>query len=118
MSQPLFEIVTSPPQASGDSAAPGAIELAVIDSIQDIEASGGLIGKYKAIAVALRATARAVDQGLAAPKISVATSQLTQRLFESLDKLPEPEQDTGSVFDSLDETIRTLTSKALNNEEN
>lgn len=100
-----------PKRATGEI---GEIEQSIIETINEIQDSGQLVGKYKAIAVALRATARAVDEGLSrGGKVSVATAQLTQRLFDSIDKLPEPQLDTGSAFDTLEATVTALTNEAL-----
>lgn len=109
---PLIPISAfTPPRGNNQ---PGEIEAVVIETITELEEAGQLVGKYKAIAVALRATARAVDEGLSfAGKTSVATAQLTQRLFDSLDKLPEPQRDTGSAFDTLEATITELTREAI-----
>ncbi|ALD74576.1 hypothetical protein [Trueperella pyogenes] len=109
MSTALFEI--APQEPSRDT--PGAIESAVIETLTELAAAGRLSGKYKAIGEALKHTAKAIDRGLAQGKVSVATAQLTKQLYETLEKLPEPQVETGSAFDTLEATISALTLEAL-----
>lgn len=107
--QPLFEIVP----AGNESHAVGAIEAAVIDTLASLQEAGMLVGKYRAIGETLKHSARAVDRGLQAQKLTVATTQMTKQLFETLDKLPEPKLERGGAFDSLAEVIESLTKAAL-----
>lgn len=109
MSTALFEI--APPDPAADH--PGAIESAVIATLDELDAAGMLTGKYVAIGEALRQTSRAVDKGMAFGKVSVATAQMTKQVFDALDKLPEPATNTGSGFDTLDATLKALTVEAL-----
>ena len=99
--------------ADPDGGEPGEIEASVIETIAELDAQGLIVGRYKAMATALRRMARAVDYGLAAPKVSVATSNLTKQLYEGLEALPEPAAETGSAFDTLEATIAAMTKDAL-----
>ncbi|VDG76918.1 Uncharacterised protein [Actinobaculum suis] len=108
----IIEIGAGP--ENKDDEGPGEIEFSVLQALSELEEQGLLNGKYIAIAATLKKTARAVDRGLSyGGKISVATAQLTKQLFDTLDKLPQPQGDTGSVFDTLDATISALTMEAL-----
>lgn len=109
MSTALFDITPTAPSPR----TPGAIETAVIATLDELAAAGLLTGKYVAIGEALKQTSKSIDRGLAFGKVSVATAQLTKQLFDTLDKLPEPQANTGSGFDTLEATLTALTNEAL-----
>ncbi|MCI7688938.1 hypothetical protein [Trueperella pyogenes] len=91
----------------------GEIETAVIAALKDIEDAGMLTAKIRALGVTLKKSAAAADIGLESGRVSVATSQLVKQLIESLEKLPETKQETGTVFDTLQATIQEMTMKVL-----
>ncbi|MDY5127457.1 MULTISPECIES: hypothetical protein [unclassified Actinotignum] len=100
-----------PPRPEGEE---GAITTAVNESLKELEEAGLINGKYRAIAATLRQTAAAVDIGLSyGGKVSVATATLTKNLFDTLEKLPDLQVDTGNVFDTLTEVMREMTTEAL-----
>lgn len=105
--QALFDIGTPPDNE------PGAIETSILDTVKELEEADLLHGKIQATCVTLIHSARAVDRQLANGKLTVAATQMTKQILESLEKLPEPKRATGSAFDSLDVIIRELTLEAL-----
>lgn len=108
--QALF---TMPDPFNGEA---GAIESSILAHVNELDAAGMLYGKTKATCITLLYSARAVDRELCAGKLTVAATNMVKQILESLDKLPEPQRDTGGVFDTLDAMISALTKEALANE--
>lgn len=106
----LFEIE---PSVNGEK---GAIELSILETVKELEDADMLHGKVQATCVTLIHSARAVDQQLARGKLTVAATQMTKQILESLEKLPEPHRATGGAFDTLEEMIKALTVEALQGE--
>ncbi|MDR1393452.1 MAG: hypothetical protein LBJ62_05750 [Bifidobacteriaceae bacterium] len=82
-------------RASGDLETKTAL---VIDSL---EAAGVLTGRHQITAVLIRKLARAVDKGLAEPRVSVATTHIVRELVEALASLPQSVAGTSESWDRL-----------------
>ena len=109
MSQTLFEMV---PEHNG----PGPNESAVVSMVTALDDAGLIQGKYIAMAENLKQTARAVDQGMRAGKISVATAQLNKMLMEGIDAMPETRAETTDAYDTLNAIIQAMTTEQLTND--
>lgn len=101
---PLFELTT------GEG---GAIHGAVKALIDELEAEGLLDYRTRLLTVVMESTAKALDHGLTAPKVSVATTQLARQLLDGIEMLPKPPAKTGTVFDTLPDVIAAATKAAL-----
>ena len=98
---PLFDLST------GDD---GAIHAAVKALISELEAEDY---RTRLLTTVMESTARALDYGLRAPKVSVATTQLARQLLDGIEMLPKPPAKTGTVFDTLPDVIAAATKAAL-----
>lgn len=101
---PLFELTT------GEG---GAIHTAVKALIDELEAEGLLDYRTRLLTVVMESAAKALDHGLTAPKVSVATTQLARQLLDGIEMLPKPPAKTGTVFDTLPDVIAAATKAAL-----
>ena len=101
---PLFELADQ---------SDGAIHAAVKALIDELETEGLLDYRTRLLTTVMVSTARALDRGLTAPKVSVATTQLARQLLDGIDMLPKPPVRTGSVFDTLPDVIAAATKAAL-----
>ncbi|RKV68169.1 MAG: hypothetical protein D8B44_04325 [Actinomyces sp.] len=101
---PLFDLST------GDD---GAIHAAVKALISELEADDLLDYRTRLLTTVMESTARALDYGLRAPKVSVATTQLARQLLDGIEMLPKPPAKTGTVFDTLPDVIAAATKAAL-----
>lgn len=93
---------------------PGPVELSTKKTLEELAEAGVLTGKYLAMAAVLESAAVALDRGLTAPKVSVATTTIMKTLVETLDELPEPLTGQDPYYDALDATLHVLTEEALN----
>lgn len=92
---------------------PGPVELSTKKTLEELSEAGLLTGKYLAMAAVLESAATALDRGLTAPKVSVATTTIMKTLVETLDELPEPLTGQDPYYDALDATLHALTEEAL-----
>lgn len=92
---------------------PGPVELSTKKTLEELSDAGLLTGKYVAMASVLESAAQALDRGLMAPKVSVATTTIMKTLVETLDELPEPLTGQDPYYDALDATLHALTEEAL-----
>lgn len=106
MTATLFELEPVPDNT------PGPNEQAVIDLCAELEAAELLTGRYKALAISIRQTARAVDAGMRASKITVATATLNKMLIDALKELPNPRVNTRDDYDNLATIVKELTEAA------
>nr|DAV47082.1 MAG TPA: hypothetical protein [Caudoviricetes sp.] len=86
---------------------------AVKDLIEDLEGEGLLDYRTKLLTVVMLSTAKALDRGLCAAKVSVATTQLARQLLDGIEMLPKPPAKTGSVFDTLQTVIEAVTARSM-----
>ena len=89
------------------------MELSTKRTLSELAEAGLLTGKYQAMAAVLESAAVALDRGLMAPKVSVATTTIMKTLVETLDELPEPLTGQDPYYDALDATVAALTKEAL-----
>lgn len=76
-----------------------------------------LNGKTLVLGNSLRSIADAVDRGMLAAKVSIATTTLTKTLLEGLAQLPEIRRnDSGDAYDALQGIIEQMTTAALGGE--
>ena len=86
---------------------------AVKDLIDDLEREDLLDYRTKLLTVVMLSTAKALDRGLCATKVSVATTQLARQLLDGIEMLPKPPAKTGSVFDTLQTVIEAVTARSM-----
>lgn len=97
--------------------APAGPNEAAVDALcEELEGQGLLTGKWRALSVSLRSTAKAVDTGIQQSKISVATSKLMALLQEGLQAMPEPRAKTSDAYDTLASVIDLMTREAITGE--
>lgn len=94
----------------------GPNEQAVTDLLDQLDQAGSLVGKWRAMGATLLQTARAVDRGMRAGKISVATAQMNKMLLEGLDQMPEPRGIGNSEYDALDHIIKRMINTQIESE--
>lgn len=80
---------------------PGPIALAANKTIDALTAQGLILQRHAVTCEVVRQLATAVDKGLAAPRVSVATSTLARHLIEAIESLPSPDADTPDAWDAL-----------------
>lgn len=110
MTETLFSLVPE------DHTTPGPNQAAIDSVCSELTEAGLLTGKYVALAAMLKQTAKAVDAGMRAGKISVATAQLNKMLMEGIDALPEARAKTSDAYDTLGEIIAAMTTTAMTGE--
>lgn len=89
------------------------IENAVVAAFEDLETKG-LVGPIeRAKRAALVKAAAALDRGMAAHKMSVATSTVLKQVLESLDTLPREQESGDEAFDAFELSIQNLTIQAF-----
>lgn len=108
---PLFDIETD--VETPDNNAPGELETAALQLFTDLETAGLMGALEQAKKPALLATARGLDTGLAAKKISVATANMFKQYMETLEQLPKIRTSGNTDLDALDQTLQALTREAL-----
>ncbi|EEH64384.1 hypothetical protein HMPREF0044_0121 [Gleimia coleocanis DSM 15436] len=108
---PLFEIETDPEPPVDDT--PGELETAAVKLFADLETAGLMGALEQAKKPALLATARGLDKGLAAVKVSVATANMFKQYMETLEQLPKIRTSGNTDLDALDQTLQALTREAL-----
>lgn len=86
---------------------------AVKDLIDDLEREDLLDYRTKLLTVVMLSTAKALDRGLCAAKVSVATTQLARQILDGIEMLPKPPAKTGSVFDTLQTVIEAVTARSM-----
>lgn len=101
----LFQIA---PPTEGES-----IQEAVKAAFDDLDAKGLLGPIEKAKRAALVKAARALDEGMAYGRVSVAASKVLSQVLESLDGLPKPTEGTDRDLDAFDQALAALTADAL-----
>lgn len=86
----------------------GAISSAITSMFAVLEQRGGLTPVEEAKRAILVKVAHSVDEGLAAPKLSVATANLVTKMLDTLDTMSgiQPDQDE---MDAWDATVIDIT---------
>lgn len=93
---------------------PGPNRQALEVYLDELEEHGLLTGKAAVLGNSLRSIADAVDRGMNAPKVSIATTTLTKTLHEGLAELPEIRRtNSGDAYDTLTAIIGQLTNDAI-----
>lgn len=106
------EIFSIPAPAANHEPGPNRQALEVY--LAELEEHGLLTGKAAVLGNSLRSIADAVDRGMNAPKVSIATTTLTKTLHEGLAELPEIRRsNSGDAYDTLTAIIGQLSDDAL-----
>lgn len=107
------EIFTITPGSSLEDR-PGPNRAALDYYLSELDEAGLLTGKALALGESLKSIADAVDRGMQAPKVSIATTTLTKTLHEGLAELPEVRRANSSdAYDTLTAVIEGMTAAAL-----
>ncbi|XCB29633.1 hypothetical protein RQN30_10680 [Arcanobacterium hippocoleae] len=108
MAQPALFVVDRPKDEDG----PNLSALNVL--LAELEESGQLVGKWRALGESLKSTAQAVDDGMRCGKVTVATAQLNKMLIDGISQMPEPRrQDSGDAYDTLQAIIAGMVPEIL-----
>lgn len=84
----------------------GALLAAATATIEALQGEGVLTARHAITCQVVLQLAEAVDRGLAAARVSVATATLSKQLIESIESLPEPlATPAGDAWDELQRQI-------------
>lgn len=111
MNDALFDLPAPEPDIFSDE--PGENTIALEQLLKELEEAGLLTGKTAALAKSLQVTARALDRGLAEPKVSVATTTLNRLFLDGLAQLPEARTVSTDEYDTLSLVIAEMTKAQL-----
>ncbi|WP_460998708.1 hypothetical protein, partial [Trueperella pyogenes] len=96
------------------AAGPGPNRKSLEAYLEELDEHGLLNGKTLVLGNSLRSIADAVDRGMLAAKVSIATTTLTKTLIDGLAQLPEIRRnDSGDAYDALQGIIEQMTNAAL-----
>lgn len=106
----LFTVSTLPTVEN----TPGPNRQALEMYLAELDEHGLFTGKTFVLGNSLRSIADAVDRGMNAPKVSIATTTLTKTLIDGIVDLPEIKRtDSGDAYDTLTAIIGELAHDAI-----
>lgn len=86
----------------------GHIHASAVATLQALGADGLLEDRHALTCQVVLGLAGAVDRGLAAARVSVATATLSKQLLEAIETLPVPEAAPSPEFDAFTAKLRAV----------